>query len=306
MSIKEQYRILCKNNPEVPLFSQPEWLDLFGHEWDVLEITHEDQRLFFPFILEKKLGFKIIRNMPMTPYMSAIQEIKNQDGKMNLNDLISRLPKADEYYLDFHPKITMEDWPKENYLIEKHTNYLELNVKDIFSGYKPALQRQIKKAQKNLSIIHPKQFETFYHLYSLSLKQRNVKDQTDQSIMEAIFNFIDKKQCGELTMAIDAVGNAHAVLCCVWDRKCMYYLAGGTDKQFYGSGAMGMLLHDAIGKAKKMNIPLFDFEGSMETGIDRFFKTFGTKEQKYYSFQHRNSKLLQLMRTLREQSFRKI
>lgn len=300
MSSKNEYRAYCAGKSDIPIFSRPEWFDLFKQEWDVIIWKEEDQIRFFPFMIDKKVGFHFFRNMPMTPYMAVIGDVfKGQLIHADLSKLISLLPNADEYYIDFHPNCRFIESTTNSKLYVKHTNIIALNEANLINTYKPSLQRQIRKAEKNLTMKESDDVNLFYDLYGLSLNQREVKNVVEQEMMKKIWNYISEKRCGRITLAMDIDGNIHAGLFCVWDAHVMYYLAGGTDKRFYGSGAMGMLLHEAITYAQNKHLHFFDFEGSMEASIDKFFKTFQTIEQTYYSFQKINSPILRIARKIK-------
>lgn len=301
MSYKEEYKRLCKRKTDIPLFSKPEWFDLFNTNWDVISWEEDGNRCFFPFPWESKLGFRIIRNMSLTPYLQIIHD-GDQDNKtkIKLEELINLMPKSSEYYLDFHPECNWELNNENIYLKRKKTNYIVFNHQDLFLTYKPTLQRQIRKANKNLILQETTHIEDFHRIYSLSLNQRKVFNPVDLNQMKIIWEKVYQWKMGRLLLAKDIEGNVHAGLFYVWDHSTMYYLLGGTDKTFNGSGAMGMLLHQAITTAQVMGLKKFDFEGSMEQGVDRFFKTFQPTEIIYYSFQKKTSSLLGLARKIKK------
>ena len=68
-----------------------------------------------------------------------------------------------------------------------------------------------------------------------------------------------------------------------YDDQNAYYLAGGTDAKFYGSGSMSLLLWKAIQESIVLHKKVFDFEGSMVNNVNKFFKNFGTQEIEYIS-----------------------
>jgi hypothetical protein len=76
-----------------------------------------------------------------------------------------------------------------------------------------------------------------------------------------------------LAYARDANANMHAVNFVVFDERSAHYLIGGSDRRFHGSGAASLLMWDAIQFAAQHSL-VFDFEGSMVQGIERFFRSF--------------------------------
>ncbi len=61
-----------------------------------------------------------------------------------------------------------------------------------------------------------------------------------------------------------------------WDNKRAYYLLGGFDHSAKSSNAVALAMWHAIQfTATNLNLPEFDFEGSMIPAIERFFRKFG-------------------------------
>jgi hypothetical protein len=73
----------------------------------------------------------------------------------------------------------------------------------------------------------------------------------------------------------------HAGIFYVQDQKSGYYIAGGSDARFYGSGAMSRLMWETILYSQQQGRTHFDFEGSMVAGVDQFFKNYNPHEIKY-------------------------
>jgi hypothetical protein len=57
MSNKEKYRLLCKNEKSIPIFSQDTWLDYTcGNDWDVCIITENNKIVAsMPYFFKKNL-----------------------------------------------------------------------------------------------------------------------------------------------------------------------------------------------------------------------------------------------------------
>ena len=81
-------------------------------------------------------------------------------------------------------------------------------------------------------------------------------------------------------LALDAEGNAHASILVIWGDECAYYLVGGTSHTFRNSGAMSLIMWEGIQRSSK-HVPVFDFEGSMSPGIERFLRSFGARQAPY-------------------------
>lgn len=79
-----------------------------------------------------------------------------------------------------------------------------------------------------------------------------------------------------LVLARDDSGNFHAANLMVFDERSAHYLLGGSDARFRTSGAASLLLWDAIKFAAGRSC-VFDFEGSVQEPIARFFRGFNPR-----------------------------
>ena len=72
---------------------------------------------------------------------------------------------------------------------------------------------------------------------------------------------------------------------CVFDKQKCYYLLGGVDKKSGIQGVNNLLVQKSIEKAKSLGCTIFDFEGSMLKGVEKFFRSFGGTLTPYYTVQ---------------------
>lgn len=68
----------------------------------------------------------------------------------------------------------------------------------------------------------------------------------------------------------------------VHDASSAYYLLGGLSRANKVRGALGLLLSDVIAEYAREGVAVFDFEGSMLQGVERFFRSFGGDLVPYY------------------------
>jgi lipid II:glycine glycyltransferase (peptidoglycan interpeptide bridge formation enzyme) len=84
----------------------------------------------------------------------------------------------------------------------------------------------------------------------------------------------------------------------VWDARKMYYLIGGMDPAHKTTGAMSLLIWEALQMAADMGLQL-DLEGSMQQSIARFFAGFGAKAQAYHKIYDYPSVMYRMYKALR-------
>jgi hypothetical protein len=72
----------------------------------------------------------------------------------------------------------------------------------------------------------------------------------------------------------------HAVSYVVADEHAAFYLIGGGDPELRTSGASSLLMWESILRARAVT-DVFDFEGSMLRPVERFFRSFGSRQTPY-------------------------
>lgn len=68
----------------------------------------------------------------------------------------------------------------------------------------------------------------------------------------------------------------------VHDETSAYYLLGGLSRAHKVRGALGLILVDLMAHYAESGQHVFDFEGSMLPGVERFFRSFGGELRPYY------------------------
>lgn len=284
MTAKENYIAYCAKHP-VPLFFKPYWLAIFTTQWEVIEAKKHKHIVYFVYSMEVKLQFKIIRNNFLTPYSGFLfsnPELSTTEKQSLVNTVLSQIPPFHECEIDLHPAIGCSLNFHEFTVIPKLTNILDItSMPNTIQNYKPALKRQIKKAAKNIRIEERDDIHLFYALHEMTFLKQQKKAMTPLHAFEKVWTCCKTNEVGKLLFAIDDANQVHAALLMAFDDTCAYYLAGGTDATFYGSGAMSYLMHTAIEKAAAMGKKKFDFEGSMIPGVNRFFRNFNPFETHY-------------------------
>lgn len=301
-----QYRLAyikyCNQN-KIPLFLNPMFLDAMNLNWDVKKIkSTSGVEYFFIYQIEKKWNFKIIRNPVITPYFGICTTFDcNKIIRFNMEEIESVLPKCDELHLLFLPNICIEGNNSDVYIQKSHTSILDLKTnKNFYDLYKPALKRQIKKAQKNISIVESQDFELFYLLHTKTFLKQGQKPKVPKDKMKEVWVALQNCNSGKIFLAQDENQNVHAAVILAYDSNMSYYLAGGTDAQYYGSGAMSLLMNSLIQWTEKIGLSYFDFEGSALQNIQQYFDNFSPIKCLQHSIFHQKSYWLKTLKELRK------
>ena len=165
-SNKEKFNQFCEGNLAIPLFLTYKWYDaLFGNDWDVVLVEKNDNILgFLPYIITKKKTFQLIRPPYITPYQGVWMIYPSDQKYTNrlsfekevMIDIINQLPEVDSFQQKFLPEFTnwlpfywnnFEQTTRYTYIIEDLSN-----TEKVFKDFKENIRREIRKAEKTLTI----------------------------------------------------------------------------------------------------------------------------------------------------------
>lgn len=295
--IKEEYTKRLLECSHWHLFQHPMWWDALAAQWDVICIHYKSETIYLPFSIEKKWGVRILRNPHLIPYLIPFTNhswTANEKSEI-ASLLLQQLPMVDVLSIDLWPDYAMSELPSGFECDAKRTNLIKLTQEEeVYSHFKPALKRQIRKAERSLKVYERDAIEDFILLHQKTFDKQDQLMQVPATAYRQAWDVCKTLHCGKLFFIEDAQSAKHAALFCVYDNHCAYYLAGGTDAQYYGSGAMSNLMWHAIRFSLNHSIPLFDFEGSMLPNVNRFFQNFGPHEVSYPHLHFNHSALFSL------------
>ena len=219
-------------------------------------------------------------------------------------NLLQKFPAVDLYKQKFFPGFI--NWlPFFWNGFEQTTKYTYVlpdisNPDSLFAAFKSNTRRVIRNAQKLLKTQEFDDVQKFYDLNIKAYQGKGMRFPFTADFIGRVKQYIRDNNCGDMIAAVDAIGNIHAVVIYVWDSHCAYYLAGVTNPNFYNSGAMSLLLWEAIQRSAKKSTS-FNFEGSMAESIERFFRDFGGRLTPYFEISKTQSRLLKWIDFIRGQ-----
>jgi len=312
MSQKEIYQQFCKREKEMPIFSQPWYLDAVCGEngWDILIIKKGNEiAATMPFQQNKKYGF-VLPRMPhpakyLGPYFpKKFRSIKQQEKLMR--QLIEQMPKFDFFEQNFHHSISN--------LLPFQWKGFEANVRytftidlipptdDIFnkidSNYR---NNKITKAQKNISISSERTLLEFYQIQEKTFIRQKMSMPFSFDFLKKYNAVLEKQNARKIFFAIDNDDRIHSVLYLIWDNHTAYLHMTGDDPDLRKSGASILLTWHAIKYAKEvLQKKVFDFEGSMIEPIAKVRQSFGAKQTPYFLIKKYNSKIIKFLHQLKQ------
>lgn len=288
--LKARYSELAQQN-YLPLHLQPWWLDAVcgAQNWDLAMNLDANGRILgvLPYFRTRRWGLPCILSAPFTTYagpwlfhpdpQQKKDNTRHTYEKTVLQNLIRQLPKTFYFRQNLRPEI--QNWlpfywagfqqtTRYTYRIEPST-YFQTH----FEGN---LRRHLQKAEKNLHIRqNTDDYQVVFDLNQQSFVRKNKAQpysiQTFQALHEALQ---ERGQCAVWTAAksLDAAPSAGLYL--AFDAKEAAILITGMSPSQKQDNGMSLLFLQAIQFCAERGLRL-DFEGSMDAGIERFFRGFG-------------------------------
>ena len=295
MSNKERYIEWTGQQEYVPIFMLPWWLDAVcaGKEWDVLLAEDEEGNIVgaMPYLLRKRLWFKYILmpQMSQTGGIWVTAEItadkwRTAEVCRKIVEQLNGMGLA-YYYQQYLPgSLCVDAMRALGFKTKERTTYrMEdlSNLDKVIGSFSKNKRRQLQKAL-SLHVERGLEAEEFYRLHAQWMHSRKRK----LSYSREFFLVLERKarrlgQC-EILSVCNADGQPYAAAFLVWDNNYMYYLIPAYDPAFAESGASALLALEAMKSAREKHV-LFDFEGSMERGVAKHYRQFGSTPVTYFS-----------------------
>lgn len=282
------------------------WNEVVLENWDVAVVSNNDQVIaVMPYFIRKKGPWVLLTNAHFTPYTGPFivypenQKISSKIAfeHKTYKELISQLPKFDEFtqnfFIGFNNALQFQwegfsDTNRYTYVLD-----LEVSEDELFAYFRENARRQIKKTAKTIKVEETDNFQLVERLC-----KESVENTIEAAYFERIAKYINKYNCGKIWKATFE-NEAHAIVLSIWDATSAYYLIGGAANKHRKSGAMSLLMWEAIKNAKELGLKSFNFEGSSVEPIEQFLRGFGGELVSFRRIIKHNSKALELAKKLK-------
>ncbi len=302
----EKYRLFCKEEELIPIFSKDWYLDaVCGKDnWDVALVEKGGKIVAsLPYFIKKKFFFTIsvlpthVQTLGIyIKYPKGQKYTKRLSYEQSISTLlIEQLPKVDYFDQSFHYSFT--NWLPFYWKGYKQTIFYTYVIEDISNiekvivSFHPPKRRNIRKAEKLLTVKFDLGAEEFYMHHKIGLEKQNKKISYTFESFNTLYKNSYKHNAGRTIYAIDSDGNIHGAIFFIWDKQSGYYLINSVEPDFRNSGSIALLVKSILeflsNKTEK-----FDFEGSMIEPVAESYRQFGTTQQAYFNITKVNSKLL--------------
>lgn len=286
-----------KAEPIIGVFGSKKWLAVYGSSLSLVGIYKDEHQLIggFYFLKTKKYGLTFIKLPPYTPHCGLfyVSEGKNKSSLNNFQKevmsevcaYISEQKSAltvlafPSLVIDLQPFIwaKYKVVPNYTYRIDLHQS-LETIKSNFDSKNRNAINKTIKEG---LSVeLNTLDKKTLFNFFNTSLAGTGAN--IYQKELQAVFSeFAEVSNSFSLEAKKD--GKLVGAVFCVYDKTTCYYLLGGVNKGEGLHGTNNLLVLKSIEKAMDLGCSVFDFEGSMLKGVERFFRSFGPELIPYYT-----------------------
>lgn len=285
------------SEPSLGVFGSKKWLSVYGADLTLVGIYKDEHQLIggFYYLDTKKYGFRFIKLPPYTPHCGLFfsSESKNKSSINNFSKEIVQL--ACDYFSGLKSALTILAFPSSiidlqpfiwtKYKVVPNYTYridLQKTQEEIRANFDPKTRNAINKAVKENIVVRENQLQPndllSFFTNSLSVSGANVYNAELRNIL---MNFAEQSN----SFSVQAYKEEKVVgsVFCVYDKTSCYYLLGGTDKAAGVQGINALLVQKSIEKAASLGCIVFDFEGSMLKGVEKFFRSFGGELVPFYT-----------------------
>jgi len=295
MTGKERYRILCKNELSIPIYSRDWWLDCVCGEsgWDVLLCSKNEE-------IEAAIPYYVpcrgIISMPLftqtmgiwfNPVFEDKQYSRNLFRKQAIcEEIIMRLPAHDYFLQNFHYSFT--DWLPFYWQGFRQTTRYTYVLPDIgkpnelWNKLSENVSRNIQKAKNKFQLTVQRNVPTdlFLEINAQTYQRQGMKPY-HPDMLKKLIDLSRSRNQGDIWGASDEANHLHAAVFVVWQENCAYLIASGSNEAFRKTGGQALTIWTAINDLSGQ-VRSFDFEGSMIRGIERIYREFGAQQMPFF------------------------
>jgi hypothetical protein len=273
------------------IFEEPWWLDAVAPgAWGAATVFKGGQlHARLPFAIRSRYGFTLLGNPPLTQTLgpwfrppTGKYAAQLAEEKELLAALIQQLPPSDVWSQTFDPGF-VNSLPLLWHGCERTLGctYRLEDLKDtdrIWAELTSERRNIVRRCAGKLVIRRDLDAAKACDLFQTTFTRKGQRSPFERSLFDRLLSAAHMHDAGQLFYAEDAQGRIHAAAFVVWDSRTAYYLLGGADPDFTSSGAVSLLIWDAIRFAATVTCA-FDFEGSSNQQIEHFFRSFGARQR---------------------------
>ncbi len=310
---KEKYKSFCEQRQsEVPLFQQYWWMETVckGKQWDVALAYDGDQLLgAMPYLFGRKLGITYILQPQLTPfsgpfycYPDGMPPAKKLEFEKTVaRSLIAQIESLKPAFIlqRFSPVVT--NWLPFYWAGYQQTTRYTYRIADItdpqrvFEGFiSDKRQQKIRRYQQSTNVrfdMAPAEFAAFHNEYWNS---RGKRDLLSVSLIADVCQTAIERGNGVIASLYDEERHLLSARFAVYDDRCAYSLMSAQNKSLHKTGHTEVLIWELIKYLSDKTVS-YDFEGSMDEGIEYFYRSFGGEQTPFFQVVKYRNRLYELL-----------
>lgn len=257
------------------------YLDIVCNEWDGL--VENDYESVFPLVKGKKFGINYIYPPFFTQQLGLFST--NVLSEIKVIDFLNSIPEEFKYAeinLNTFNKIDSNSFKclaNVNFELDLINTYESVN-----KHYSQNLKRNIKKANESgLSIVNNIKPDDVVDLFRENRGKTisSFKEKDYFNLKRLIYSLIYKRMA-EVSGVFTKLNQLCAGAVFVTSNNKTVFLFSALSEEGRSVGAMPFLIDNYIKRHASQNL-VFDFEGSNDPDLGRFYKSFGSKKCTYYT-----------------------
>jgi len=303
---------LVSVSPQRSLFVQRWWMDIVTQGEVCLLGCFQGEQLLagLPVWPCSTLGVRRLRQPPLTPYWGPLLHPLNGDDFTRtthelaiINALADALAPWQDVVIQCHP--TVMNWlgfsrshfspmTRYTYRIE---NWAKVSLEETTSH--ESIKSGLRRAQKyGLEVQDDADPLIVAQLAQLSMEQHGLKSSEElQRFWPALSKAAQERHCLFTTSVLDPDGQPFCAVATVWDERYAYGVFGGYNPALRHTGGWTLCMARELEIARSV-APGYDFEGSMLTSVEPFFRRFGGTLTPYFFISRSTSWRLNTARVL--------
>lgn len=279
------------------VFGSEKWLSIYDKSLRTIGIYKDDGQIIggFWYLDTRRMGLRFIKLPPYTPHCglffsspSKNKSAANSFAKEVVADVCDFISAKKAALTVMAFPVAIKDmqpfiWSKYK-VVPNYTYRIDLtqSLETIVSNFDSKNRNAINKAIKDGVEVSRNKLnadELFTFL-------KNSLTDAGANVYGHELNGIFKKFASpdnSFSMEARHNGELKGVVFCIHDFHTCYYLLAGLKKGDRPGGINNLLVQHSIQYAKELGCTVFDFEGSMLKGVEKFFRSFGPELYPYYT-----------------------
>lgn len=293
------------------LFSHSSWIKLFDSDKILrLGFYEKDDRLIGGVYLLRKrfFVFEMLTDFSFSPHIDIFYSKQNKNNSKK-NSFVKQLTFLFVQYLEKRNQVFLfsfglnpehkdvQPFLWNNFKVSlKYTYRIDLSIIEIDKLYSPERRNDIKKAKiDGIVVKQTKDCNVLLNLIKKTFTRQHKSVDVD-FIEKLVTSFSDNNSF--IFTAYDKRGIPLSSCFFVYDRSHVYYLLSGYNNDFKHHGAGPLCIDEAIKYSKSLGMNVFDFEGSMQPQIEKYFRGFGG-DLIYYPYINKSYLLFEMILKLK-------